>query len=55
MRNALQLALKSGRITKDQAKQLEKEGDSRITSLKDAMSGSKGMSKGSKRFTSSVG
>lgn len=45
MRNALQLALKSGRISKDQAKQLEKEGDSRITSLKDAMSGSKGMSK----------
>jgi hypothetical protein len=45
MRNALQLALKSGRITKDQAKQLEKEGDSRIASLKDAMSGSKGMSK----------
>ena len=45
MRNALQLALKSGRISKDQAKQLEKEGDSRIASLKDAMSGSKGMSK----------
>lgn len=45
MRNALQLALKSGRISKNQAKQLEKEGDSRITSLKDAMSGSKGMSK----------
>jgi len=45
MRNALQLALKSGRISKDQAKQLEKEGDSRISSLKDAMSGSKGMSK----------
>jgi len=45
MRNALQLALKSGRITKDQAKQLEKEGNSRIASLKDAMSGSKGMSK----------
>ena len=45
MRNALQLALKSGKITKDQAKQLEKEGDSRISSLKDAMSGSKGMSK----------
>ena len=45
MRNALQLALKSGKITKDQAKQLEKEGDSRITSLKDVMSGSKGMSK----------
>jgi hypothetical protein len=45
MRNALQLALKSGRITKDQAKQLEKEGDSRIASLKDAMSGSKGMGK----------
>ena len=30
MKNALQLALKSGRISKDQAKQLEKEGDSRI-------------------------
>ena len=45
MRNALQLALKSGRISKDQAKQLEKEGDSRIASLKDSMSGSKGMSK----------
>tara|TARA_S200002703_G_scaffold34210_1_gene29594 strand:- start:208 stop:1629 length:1422 start_codon:yes stop_codon:yes gene_type:complete len=45
MRNALQLALKSGRISKDQVKQLEKEGDSRIASLKDAMSGSKGMSK----------
>lgn len=45
MRNALKLALKSGRITKDQAKQLEKEGDSRISALKDAMSGSKGMSK----------
>jgi hypothetical protein len=45
MRNALQFALKSGKISKDQAKQLEKEGDSRITSLKDAMSGSKGMSK----------
>lgn len=45
MRNALQLALKSGRITKDQAKQLEKEGDTRISALKDAMSGSKGMSK----------
>lgn len=45
MRNALKLALKSGKITKDQAKQLEKEGDSRITALKDAMSGSKGMSK----------
>ena len=45
MRNALQLALKSGRISKDQAKQLEKEGDSRIASLKDAMSGSRGMSK----------
>jgi len=45
MRNALRLALKSGRISKDQAKQLEKEGGSRIASLKDAMSGSKGMSK----------
>ena len=45
MKNALQLALKSERITKDQAKQLEKQGDSRIASLKDAMSGSKGMSK----------
>ena len=45
MKNALKLALKSGRISKDQAKQLEKEGDSRIASLKDAMSGSKGMSK----------
>jgi hypothetical protein len=45
MRNALQLALKSGRITKDQAKKLEAEGDIRIAALKDAMSGSKGMSK----------
>ena len=45
MRNALQLAIKSGRITKDQAKQLEAEGNTRISALKDAMSGSKGMSK----------
>jgi len=45
MRNALQLALKSGKITKDQAKELEAEGNSRISALKDAMSGSKGMSK----------
>lgn len=45
MRNALQLALKSGKITKDQAKQLEAEGNTRISALKDAMSGSKGMSK----------
>ena len=45
MRNALKLALKSGRITKDQAKKLEKEGNSRIDALKDAMSASKGMSK----------
>ena len=45
MRNALQLALKSGRITKEKAKQLEAEGDTRISALKDAMSGSKGMSK----------
>jgi len=49
MRNTLQLALKSGKISKDQAKQLEKEGDSRIASLKDAMSGSKGMSKGQQK------
>lgn len=45
MRNALQLALKSGRITKDQAKKLEAEGNTRISALKDAMSSSKGMSK----------
>jgi hypothetical protein len=45
MRNALQLAVKSGKITKDQAKKLESEGDTRISALKDAMSGSKGMSK----------
>jgi len=45
MRNALQLAVKSGKITKDQAKELESEGDTRISALKDAMSGSKGMSK----------
>lgn len=45
MRNALKLAIKSGRITKDQAKQLESEGNDRITALKDAMSSSKGMSK----------
>lgn len=45
MRTALQLALKSGRITKDQAKKLEAEGNTRISVLKDAMSSSKGMSK----------
>ena len=45
MRSALKLALKSGKISKDEAKQLEKEGDSRISSLKDAMSSSKGKSK----------
>jgi len=45
MRNALQLAVKSGKITKEQAKKLEAEGDTRISALKDAMSGSKGMSK----------
>lgn len=45
MRNALKLALKSGRITKDQAKQLESEGNDRISALKDAMSSSKGMTK----------
>ena len=45
MRNALQLAVKSGKITKDQAKKLESEGDTRISALKDVMSGSKGMSK----------
>ena len=45
MRNAIQLAVKSGKITKDQAKKLESEGDTRISALKDAMSGSKGMSK----------
>lgn len=45
MRNALKLALKSGRITKDQSKQLESEGNDRISALKDAMSSSKGMSK----------
>ena len=45
MKNALKLALKSGRISKDQAKQLEKEGDSKISELKNAMASSKGMSK----------
>jgi len=45
MKNALKLALKSGRISKDQAKQLEKEGDSKISDLKNAMASSKGMSK----------
>lgn len=45
MRNALKLALKSGRITKDQAKKLESEGNDRISALKDAMSSSKGMTK----------
>jgi|LakMenE18May11ns_1017448.scaffolds.fasta_scaffold9911896_2 hypothetical protein len=45
IRNALKLALKSGRITKDQAKQLESEGNNRISALRDAMSSSKGMSK----------
>lgn len=45
MRNALRLALKSGNITKEQAKELEAEGNTRISALRDAMSGSKGMSK----------
>jgi hypothetical protein len=45
MKSALKLALKSGRITKDQAKELEAEGSSKISTLKDAMLSSKGMSK----------
>jgi hypothetical protein len=45
MKNALKLALKSGRITKEEAKKLEAEGNSKISSLKDLMASSKGMSK----------
>ena len=49
MRSALQLALKSGKITKEQAKELEIEGNSRIAILKDVMASSKGMSKEQQR------
>jgi hypothetical protein len=49
MRSALQLALKSGKITKEQAKELEIEGNSRIAILKDVMASSKGMSKDQQR------
>ena len=49
MRSALQLALKSGKITKEQAKELEMEGNSRIAILKDVMASSKGMSKDQQR------
>lgn len=45
MNAALNLALKSGRITKDQKAQLEKDAGSKITQLRDVMSSSKGMSK----------
>lgn len=45
MKSALKLALKSGRITKEEAKKLENEGTTRIAALKDAMSSSKGMGK----------
>ena len=45
MKSALKLALKSGRITKEDAKKLEKEGSDKITALKDAMASSKGMDK----------
>jgi len=45
MKSALKLALKSGRITKEEAKKLEKEGTDRINALKDAMASSKGMDK----------
>lgn len=45
MKAALNLALKSGRITKDQKAQLEKDAASKIAQLRDVMSGSKGMSK----------
>jgi hypothetical protein len=45
MKNALKLALKSGRITKEEAKKLEAEGNTKISSLKDVMASSKGMSK----------
>ena len=45
MKNALRLALKSGRITPEEAKKLEAEGNTKISDLKDAMASSKGMSK----------
>lgn len=45
MKAALNLALKSGRITKDQKTQLEKQAGEKITKLRDVMSSSKGMSK----------
>lgn len=49
MKSALKFALKSGRITKDQLKELEQEGSTRISALKDAMASSKGMSKEKQR------
>jgi len=49
MKNALKLALKSGRITKEEAKKLEAEGNTKISSLKDVMASSKGMSKGQQK------
>jgi len=49
MRSALKLALKSGKITKEQAKELEMESNSRIAILKDVMASSKGMSKDQQR------
>lgn len=45
MKAALNLALKSGKITKDQKTELEKQTGEKITQLRDVMSSSKGMDK----------
>jgi hypothetical protein len=45
MKAALNLALKSGKITKDQKTEFEKQAGEKITQLRDVMSSSKGMGK----------